>query len=199
MLKNRFNPLHAQAVTEPPHHSGGSSTPAPEAKPEGGGEDEEEEEEEDEEEQSDDEAPAAAQRPPGLSAFERGKLRALGSGKLIARLEKAEGDLFQANATIGQLQAEITGLKAEAAEVPKKLAAAEKIRDGQVAKEVTKELTGLGISEAAAPSQIPADQTPEAMLEKFGTLNGAEKTAFFREHKAVLKAAENSRLAASKP
>jgi hypothetical protein len=193
MLRNKFNPLYSAAVDAPPANSGAapsannSESPA-ETKPE-------EVEPEIAPEPEPEPAPTPAPEANGkLSAFERTKLRMLGSGDLVSRVEKAERELASAQAEITRLNAENQRLSQtvenQNTELPKKVAAAAKGRENEVAKGVRNELTSLGISEAEAPAQINADSTPEAMLEKFATLKGSEKTAFFRANKTVLKAAE---------
>ena len=82
-------------------------------------------------------------------------------------------------------------------ETPKQVAAAREGRENEVARAVTAELTALGVTPEAAPSQVGADATPEALLEKFATLKGAEKTAFFRANTVALKAADAAKTAAA--
>lgn len=197
MLKNRFNPLFAAHDDQPPASGGagsGTQPKTPPAKekdgPKNEGADEDDDEPKDPKEDAPkkpDEAPAAAAL---LSAFARGSLRALGMGGVIARLETSEAALANANSEVLRLAADNTRLTAELADKPKLIAAAAVVRKNDVAKGVLNELGKIGITEAAAPSQISADATPEALLEKFETLKGAEKTAFFRANKTALKAAE---------
>lgn len=141
-------------------------------------------------------APAEATAPqsaPRMSAFQRGALRALGIGELVQRVEAAE-------ATVAQLTAENARLSAQnaelTAEIPRREMAARAVRENEVSSAARTVLSSLGVSEADAPAQMPIESTPAALLEKFKTLTGAEKTAFFRAHKSELKAAE---LAASAP
>ena len=211
MIRNRFNPLFTKATDQPAPGATGSPpapAPAPEKKDgedEGGGDESDEEEEGggDEEQEENPPAPdaaaaAEATRPPALSVFERGKLRALGMGQLIQRLEQADGNLAVAQATIKTLTAENATLKAEAGKVPGKLKAAEQIREKEVARAVTNELTSLGLKPDEAPSQTAADQAPDALLDKFHAMKGAEKTQFYRDNKKALQAAEAARMAATK-
>jgi hypothetical protein len=197
MLHNRFNPLHAPASDAPPANSGTAPT-TPEPAPESEGEEKTEEEPAPEpapEPEKPAETPSAAVKP--LSAFDRGALRALGMGALISRVEVAESLNATQAAEIARLTAENSRiaceLAAERRETPAKIEAAAKGRENEVSRGVRAQLTQLGISEAAAPAQINSDGTPEAKLEHFATLKGAEKTAYYREHKADLKAAEAAR------
>lgn len=136
-------------------------------------------------------APAQAATPtPKLSAFDRGALRMLGKGDLVARLESSEATAGQLRAEVNRLTAENQRLSALQAETPHKIADAAKLRENDITKGVASELAALGVTQAAAPSQIGAEATPEALLEKFQTLQGAEKTAFWRANKTALKAAE---------
>jgi hypothetical protein len=200
MLKNKFNPLFAPHDDQPPANAGNGngSEPQTEDAPEKA-------EESKEREKTNEEEPPPVKEPEApsetlsaatpLSAFERGKLRALGMGGLISRLETSEAALATANAEITRLHAENTRINTELAEKPKQIEAATKGRENEVSQGVLAELGKLGISEAAAPSQISADATPEALLEKFQSLKGAEKTAFFRANKTALKNAEAAKTA----
>lgn len=198
MRPNQFNPLLAPHDDQPPAQGGSASEPQTEPAPEG---------EEPEEPGNEDEPPAPpaepaekpAETPPSaaapLSAFERGKLRALGMGGLISRLETSEAALAQATSEVTRLTTENTRLTTQLAAKPAEIAAAAKGRENEVSKGVLNELGKLGVTAADAPSQISADATPEALLEKFQSLKGAEKTAFFRAHKTALKAAEAAQTA----
>ncbi|MES2923694.1 MAG: hypothetical protein V4819_19220 [Verrucomicrobiota bacterium] len=196
MRRNLFNPLFTKHEDTPPASSGSS---APATAPETGtGEETKEEKKDDESEpepepEKEPEAPAAAAKP---NAFQRGALRALGIGDLVARVERAEAAEAVANAEVTRLTAENIRLTGELTklekETPQKIEAAAKGRDNEVSKQVTAELTALGVSADAAPSQVAADQTPEAMLEHFATLKGAEKTAYWRANSKALKIAEAS-------
>ncbi len=200
MLRNHFNqfsPLREKHEESPPSNSGGSPAPEPAPAPEKkDGEDEPEPEPKPEPEPTPEPATPPAPEAPGakLNAFQRGALRALGTGDLIARVERAELAEAAANAEVSRLTAENTRLSTDLATLRAttnvKIVEAQKGRANEVSQGVRKELTGLGITEESAPSQINADQTPEALLEKFHTLKGAEKTSFWRTNKAALKAAE---------
>lgn len=208
MLRNHFNPLFSKHEDAPPVGSG-SSAPLlavvenDEADQVSDAEKKDEEDETDpEKDESDPEkdaplAPeAAALTPPKLSAFERTALRAFGKGDLIARVELAEGQAFLAKAEAARLTEEnrkLTGrLSALETETPKQVAAAVKGRENEVQRAVTAELSALGLNPDAAPSQIAAEATPEAMLEHFQTLKGAEKTTYWRANSKALKTAEAS-------
>lgn len=202
MIINRFNRfLRAEHEDQPPANNPGTAAPETQTEPPP-------KREEDGEEGDDPPAPAApptnpeaAATPvaPKLSIFERGKLRMLGMGDLVARVEKAEGELSVASAEVVRLNAENLRLQGELAtlkeESPKQLAAAKEIKSTEISKKVTAELTGLGITAEAAPSQVSADATPEALLEKLNSLKGAEKTAFFRANRTALKAADAAKTA----
>ncbi|MEO5712170.1 MAG: hypothetical protein ABIT37_01670 [Luteolibacter sp.] len=205
MLRNNFNPLYSKAEVEP--STGPGNSPAPtENNPEGEATETDPDADADPDSDAEPKTPAepgetnapAAAAP--LSAFERGKLRALGSGALITRLEQAEGNLGIAQSEVTRLTAENVKLKADLAaaqkETPLKVAEAAKGKDEAVSKGVIAQLGKLGITEAAAPSQVAAENTPEGMLEHFQTLKGAEKTTYWRANSKALKAAEASRLAA---
>lgn len=194
MLRNSFNPLFSKADSEPPT-GGGNPTPAPAPEKSGddAGDEKTEEEPEPEKETEPTPEPAAAK---GLTAFERGKLRALGMGALISRVEKAELGHSLATSEISRLTAENARLSSELdtlkSETPKKIEAAARGRENEVSKKVTAELSGLGITPDKAPSQMSETDTPESKLEKLHTLKGAERTAFYRANKADLKAAEKA-------
>lgn len=196
MIRNPFNPLFAAHTEEPPAHQGAApaATTAPETTPAAP---ETEETPEPEAPAAPEETPAAPEAPaaaaPKLNAFQRGALRALGTGDLIARVEKAETETLTAQAEVVRLTAVNDQLATRLAELEnettKQVAAARTGRENEVARAVTAELTALGVTPEAAPSQVGADATPEALLEKFNTLKGAEKTAFLRANKPALKAA----------
>lgn len=180
-----------------------TETETPPAGDEPGDEDEDEEEDppadpvKPETPTADPNAAAASQTPtapPRLSAFDRGALRLLGKGDLIARLERAEteaANLSDANATLTAENARLTSeLNSLREETPKKIEAAAKGRANEVSKGVAAELQALGVTQEAAPSAVGADSTPEGMLEHFHTLKGAERIAYLRANKQKLLAAE---------
>jgi hypothetical protein len=188
MLHNRFNPLFAKAEDSPPPNTGGS---APE-KPETNGEEPEGEQEEDPEppapgkETTEPAAPATpAASAPKLNAFQRGALRALGTGELISRVEKAEAQNVVDSAEISRLTTENTRLTNELSqfktETPKKIEAAQKGRADDVSKGVRGELTKLGITEAAAPPQLGAEETDKTMTRAdFRGLSATKKSGFIK-------------------
>jgi hypothetical protein len=195
MLANKFNLLRSAHQDAPPANSGTAAPPAPEPAPEND-KDKAPAEPEQQESPAAPEAPAegSAAVPPKPNAFQRGALRALGIGDLVARVERAEAAEAVAQMEITRLTTENMRLTSELkkleTETPKKIEAAAKGRADEVSKGVRAELTTLGITEADAPSQVAAEQTPEAMLEHFATLKGAEKTAYWRANSKALKAAE---------
>lgn len=209
MIRNRFNPLLAP-VDEPKSSAGGnpgtatapksetgneSGNDSPDGDPEGGEGEGSDSTDGDEPPPTGEETKPEAATKTHLSAFERGKLRALGMGGLISRLETTEGQLAEANAQVAKLTAENTNLKAQLGKSQQETAAAAKGRENEVSRGVRAELDKVGLKEDAAPSQIAADGTPEALMEKFQSLKGAERTAFWREHKTALKAAEAAKTA----
>lgn len=139
-----------------------------------------------------DPAPEAAAAGVKPSVFDRAAAFLSGKNQLVNQLAAAHGQIATATAEIGRLNAEIVTLNASnatLAEQAKKVPVLEAEKT-TVAKGVQKELGSLGLSPAEAPSQLGSEQTPEALLEKFQTLNGADKTAFFRANKAALLVAD---------
>lgn len=189
MLANKFNPLRSAHEDTPPANPGTAAPETPETAPETETEEAPPAEPEPETPAAP-EAPAAASKP---NAFQRGALRALGIGDLVARVERAETAEAFANLEITRLNAENIRLTSELkkleTDTPQKIEAAAKGRADEVSKGVRAELTALGVSAAVAPSQISADATPEAMLEHFASLKGAEKTSYWRANSKALKAA----------
>lgn len=164
MLHNRFNPLRSQHEDTPPANPG-TATPAPDAAPEKDAADEEKKDEDPDPEpepEIDPAAPAEAAATPGkLNAFQRTALRALGTGDLIARVERAEtaelvakGEVTRLTSENLRLTGELTKLKAE---TPVKIAAAQKVREKDVSTGVLNELGKLGVTAEQAPSQISAE------------------------------------------
>lgn len=128
-------------------------------------------------------APAEATAAPAakLSAFDRGALRMLGKGDLIARLESAEHSAATATAEVTRLTAENLRLSASLAETPAKLEAAAQLRQGAVAKTVAAELSALGITAEAAPSQISESETAKTISRaEFEKLDHTGRNEFFR-------------------
>lgn len=183
MLANKFNPLRSAHEDTPPANPGTAAPEAPETAPET-------ETEEAPPAEPEPETPAAGSKP---NAFQRGALRALGIGDLVARVERAEAAEAFAHLEITRLTTENIRLTSELTkletETPKKIEAAVKGRENEVSQGVRNELKSLGITEAAAPSQVAPDATPEAMLEHFASLKGAEKTSYWRANSKALKAA----------
>lgn len=118
---------------------------------------------------------------PKLSAFERGKLRMLGMGDLIARVEVAEANTFTARAQLARIEAENKDLRTQLAAVPTRIEAAAKAEENALAKAVTAELSTIGISAEAAPSQIPAADAEKIITRaEFDKLDHPARNAFMR-------------------
>jgi hypothetical protein len=132
-------------------------------------------------------APAEATvTPQRLTAFDRGALRLLGKGDLIARLERAELESATLRGSNAKLESELSALK-EA--TPKKIEAAAAGRQDEVAKGVAAELTALGITAEAAPGVISAaSEKPSLSREEFEKLDHADRNAFFRNGGTVVAA-----------
>lgn len=198
MLHNRFNPLRSKHEDTPPANTGTAAPATPEAAPETEQAPEvEKKEDEPETEPAPETTPTDLAANTGkLNAFQRTALRALGTGDLIARVERAEAGEQVALAEATRLKAENSRLTSELAklntETPAKIEAAKKVHDKEVSNGVLNELGKIGISAAEAPSQVSADATPEAMLEHFATLKGAEKTAYWRANSKALKASSTA-------
>jgi len=121
---------------------------------------------------------ASASSPQRLTAFDRGALRLLGKGDLIARVERAEGEAAQLRATNAKLATEIASLKAE---TPKHIAAAAQGRANEVAKGVAAELQGLGLTPEAAPGLISAETAENTLTRaEFDKLDHTARNNFFR-------------------
>jgi hypothetical protein len=189
MIRNPFNSLlRAEHDDQPPANNPG--TAAPETAPEG---EEEKEAEAEPEPAKPDEAPEAAA--PKLTAFERGKLRLMGMGDLIARVEKAEGETFLAESEAIRLTAANKKLTSEnirltselkklETETPKQLEAAAKAKENEVSRGVRAELTQLGVSEAEAPAQSAVaggDGSQTKTRAEFDAMKPAARTKFILE------------------
>lgn len=188
MLRNPYNPLYSPAAVEPPANSGGAPATQPETQQDEQSTDEQTEDPENPDPEPEPEAPAASAKPQ-LSAFERGKLRLLGSGDLINRLEASESGRLSAEAEVTKLQgqvakltAENTRLTAENAKLPEQIAAAEKSAETKLAKGVGAELTKLGVEQEQAPSQLTAEQSEKTMTRAdFEKLDHTARNQFMRE------------------
>jgi hypothetical protein len=128
---------------------------------------------------------------PKLSAFERGKLRALGMGDLITRLEISEGQLSAAHGKIQVLEAENARLSAgrEAAEnaAREKIEAAEKDRETAVSKGVREKLSALGVPEEEAPSASRTEETvKELSRAEFEQLSHEARNEFIRQNGKIV-------------
>lgn len=150
MLANKFNPLRSTHEESAPANTGTAPT-TPEAPPEKKADSEKEPEPEPETEPKAPEAPAAAAKP---NAFQRGALRALGIGDLVARVERAEAAEAVATAENIRLTTELNKLQAE---TPTLVAAATLGRENEVSRAVTAELVALGLTPEAAPSKISTE------------------------------------------
>lgn len=121
---------------------------------------------------------------PKLSALDRGKLRALGMGNLITRLETSEGQLAAAHGQIETLKAENARLKAghEAEEkaAREKLEAAAKGRENEVSKGVREKLSALGVPETDAPSAASTAEGQTLTRAEFEKLDFKARNQFFR-------------------
>jgi hypothetical protein len=199
MLHNPSNPLLAKASAAAPVKTPGQPAATQTAETETGNDSEKESEDEDDDEEQDPEKPNPAPpesepAKPKLTAFERGALRALGKGDLIARVERAETEAAGLTEQVANLKAENTRLAGELSaikqETPAKIEAAAKGRENEVSKGVAAELSNLGITKEAAPAALGADATPEGLLEQYATLKGEEKTQFLRANKTKLMTAE---------
>lgn len=199
MLKNPSNPLlkASEAAPAKPVEKPAANEPA--ATPDTPADDSEKENDGEEEEEEEPEQPEVTPEPPAapkqkLSAFDRGALRLVGKGDLIARVERAETEAADLTAQVSRLSAENARLTAELAshkqETPKKIEAAAKGRENEVSRGVAAELSALGITKEAAPAAIGADATPEGLLEQYKLLTGSARTEFLRANKTKLLAAE---------
>jgi hypothetical protein len=188
-------PLFAENDPEPSGGSGGN--PPPEKKNEGGDDAGEGEGgngggEEPEQQPQPPQAPAKPEKPAAMSPFQRGQLMVRSKNALIQEIAALRAANAAQAAQIKDLTAKLQGSAAASNELN---AAQEEIKalktqQTTVSKEVQKELSGLGVSQDNAPAQQNSDQTPAGLLDTFNNLQGAEKIAFFRKHKAALKAAE---------
>jgi hypothetical protein len=142
----------------------------------------------DEPEPAGDDAPAdpepAAPASQKFTAFDRGALRLLGQGDLIAKLERAESISKSIKADYDALFAQMTALKKETAE---KLAAAEEISKTAVSKAVASELQGLGLSAESAPAAITQEQVAKTLSrEEFNKLDFAARNEFHRNGGSIV-------------
>lgn len=142
----------------------------------------------DEPETAGDDAPAetepAAPASQKFTAFDRGALRLLGQGDLIARLERSEAFAQTMQAENASLKSQLTALKKETAE---KLAAAEELSKSAVSKAVASELQGLGISAESAPAAITQEQAAKTLSrEEFDKLDFAARNEFHRNGGSIV-------------
>jgi hypothetical protein len=122
---------------------------------------------------------ASASAPQRLTAFDRGALRLLGKGDLVARTERAESEVARLAAENTRLATELAQFKAE---TPKQIAQAAAGRQDEVAKGVAAELAGLGISPEAAPGQIAAEKADKTLTRaEFDKLDHTARNQFFRD------------------
>ena len=140
----------------------------------------------------------SASAAPKLSAFERGKLRALGMGDLITRLEITEGELAgtkaalqAANGRVQVLTAEnarlTAGSEAEEKAAREKIEAAEKDRETAVSKGVREKLSALGVSEEEAPSASRTEETvKELSRAEFEQLSHEARNEFIRQNGKIV-------------
>lgn len=128
---------------------------------------------------------SASSAPAKLTAFQRGALRALGTGDLVARVEKAEEELSVAHAEVSRLAAENQRLAADLAAARKdtaaKVEAAETVGADKLRKGVTAELAALGIDAAKAPAALTPEQADNTMTyAEFEKLEHSERNRFMR-------------------
>ncbi len=203
MLKNPSNPLLNQAAAPAPGAQPSAKSPvatesASTSEQEEGDDKKEKESEEDPDSPGTqpiaEPEPAATQKPK-LSAFDRGLLRGLGKGDLIARVERSELEAAALTEEVANLKAENTRLAGELSalktETPAKIEAAAKGRENQVAKGVAAELSALGITPEAAPAAIAADSKQSATnrqeaLQQYAQLQGKEKREFYLKNRDLL-------------
>lgn len=126
---------------------------------------------------------AAVQTPPKLNAFQRGALRALSLGELVARVETAEGERAVAQAEAARLTAENQRLATELAaarnETAEQVAAAEEVGADKLQKGVTAELSALGIEAKDAPGAIGPEAAEKTLpFEEFQALSHEERNKF---------------------
>ena len=130
------------------------------------------------------EAPAPEASAAKLSAFERGKLRALGMGNLIQRLETSEGQLAAAHGQIEILKAEnarlTAGREAEEKAAREKLEAAAKGRENEVSQGVREKLSALGVPETDAPSATSSAEGQTLTRAEFDKLDFTARNQFVR-------------------
>lgn len=131
----------------------------------------------------------SASTPPRLSAVQRGALRLLGKGDLIARLERVESEVSRLTAENRELTLSLTNLQEE---TPKQIKAAKKGRENEVSKGVSSELEKIGIDAEAAPAQLGVESAEEITTKAEAQKAFAEaktpkeKRAIYDKHKALL-------------
>lgn len=156
------------------------ATPAPAEKPE----------EETAAPKSPETPPAESAAAPALTAFDRGKLRALGMGNLINRLETTEGQLHAAHGEIKTLKAENARLKAgrEAEEKAARedIEKAAKGRENEVSQAVREKLSTLGVPETDAPAASSEAEEKTLSRAEFEKLDYEARNAFIREHGKIV-------------
>lgn len=134
-------------------------------------------------------APEAAAAPK-LSAFDRGKLRALGMGQLITRLENTEGQLAAAHGEIATLQAENARLTAGRAAQEKTareaLEAAQKGRENEVSQGVREKLSTLGVPETDAPSATTTAEGQSITRAEFEKFDFTARNQFIRQNGKIV-------------
>lgn len=125
-----------------------------------------------------------------LTAFDRGKLRALGMGNLINRLETTEGQLHAAHGEIKTLKAENARLKAgrEAEEKTARedIEKAAKGRENEVSQGVREKLSALGVPETDAPAASSGAEEKTLSRAEFEKLDYEARNAFIREHGKIV-------------
>jgi hypothetical protein len=188
MLHNRFNPLLSPHNDTPPAHSGSGISPEPETAPEKetGDEARDEVDPEPKKEIETPQEPAPPAESAKINAFQRTAMRALGTGALVARVERAEAAEHVALAEITRLKTENIRLTSELSklqnEMPGKIAEAQKVREKEVSTGVLNELGKIGISEKEAPSQITAEQSDKIMTRTgFNAMGLQERGKFMRD------------------
>jgi len=140
----------------------------------------------------------AATAAPKLSAFERGKLRALGMGDLITRLEITEGELAGTKAALQAANGRVQVLTAENARLTagreveekaarEKIEAAQQDRETAVSKGVREKLSALGVPEETAPSATRGEEeTKELSRAEFEKLDHEARNAFIRQNGKIV-------------